>query len=153
MFSFGWMMPLSYAEKLLPNCLIDLMSTWNGQQSFAVNCSRATLLKHSKYFSGYGQSATVRGAGVMAAHRCMAAWPKGCLCMEGNSLPLENKHLTSERQQPLQTWGNASPTSISWLRIHFVLEGGCGLLLPIYIIQRRWGEEPQGSLSAEAVSP
>lgn len=88
-------MPLSYAEKLLPNCLIDLMSTWNGQQSFAVNCSRATLGKTSKYSSGYGQCATVRGAEVMAAHRCMAAWPKGCLCMEGKLPPLgkQTSHL------------------------------------------------------------
>lgn len=91
------------------------------------------------------------GLCVMAAHGCMA---RG-MSMNGgeNSLPLENKHITSERQQPLQTGGNASPTSISWLRLHFVLEGTYGLLSLIYFTQRSAGEKPQDSLSAEAVTP
>lgn len=90
--------------------------------------------------SGQAQSASVRGAGV-AACECMA---KGmCVRGGGNSLPLENKHCASERQRPLQTRGNVSPPSIPWQWIPLVLEGGSGLLSPVYFTQSSEGEKPQ----------
>lgn len=111
-------MPFSDAGKLLPNCLIDLTPTWDGQQSFTINCSRATPGKTSESSLGYAQSAAVRGAGMMAAHGCMVAWPKGCLCMgaktpslwKTNISPLKgNSHCKHEGTQvphPFLDWGS-----------------------------------------------
>lgn len=76
-FTFGWVIPLSYTGKLLPSCLKDLMPTWDltftweCQQSFSVYSFTATPGKTS-------QCTTIRGAGVLAAHECVAAWPEGC---------------------------------------------------------------------------
>lgn len=48
----------------------------------------------------------------MAAHGYTGFQPVGWLGM-GEKLPTENKHLTSERQQTMQTRGSTSPTSSS----------------------------------------
>lgn len=100
-------MPLSYAGKLLPSCVINLMPAWDSQQGFTINCSRARPGKTSKSSLGYAQSATVRGAWVMAAHGYMGSWPVGCLYggetpspLKINISPLKsNRHCKHEGAQ------------------------------------------------------
>lgn len=132
-------MPVGYAgNNLLPNCRTDLGLGWVSQQRFPMEPPQAESpqVRHGLH------QLEVQGEQPGSAR------PKECVC-EGkgenslNSLPLENKHRASERQQPLQTRGNVSPTSMSWQWIHLELEGDRGLLSPVCFTQSSEGEKPQ----------